>query len=133
MKNKGVGKIRGFAINFLPYSEIRNLDSARRIRKILDIILDNSIIILQGRLKPEEETRLIEDTMAMIGHVKNFKGVELAVIGGGENAGFFGKIRMGFASAISGSDFGSVTIIGPATIVKEIKRNPKKIELLLNK
>ena len=66
MKNKGVGKIRGFAINFLPYSEIRNLDSARRIRKILDIILDNSIIILQGRLKPEEETRLIEDTMAMI-------------------------------------------------------------------
>ena len=133
MKNKGVGKIRGFAMNFLPYSEIRNLDSARRIRKILDIILDNSIIILQGRLKPEEETRLIEDTMAMIGHVKNCKGVELAVIGGGENAGFFGKIRMGFASAISGSDFGSVTIIGPATIVKEIKRNPKKIELLLNK
>ncbi len=130
---KSVGKLKGFTINFLPYSEIRDLDSTKRIRKVLDIILDNSILILQGRLKPEEETRLIEDTMSMIGHLKNFKGVELAVISGNGSNGFFGKMRMRFANAISGSDFGAITIIGPATIVREIKRNPKKIELFLNK
>lgn len=130
---KGVGKLKGFTINFIPFSEIRDLDSTKRINKILDIILDNSILILQGRLRPEEETRLIEDTMAMIRHLKNFKGVELAVISGNENSGFFGKMRMGFANAISGSDFGAITIIGPATIVREIKRNPKKIELFLNR
>ncbi len=130
---KGVGRLKGFTINFLPFSEIRDLDSTKRIKKILDIILDNNILILQGRLKPEEETRLIGDTMAMIGHVKNFKGVELAVISGNGSDGFFGKMRMGFANAISGSDFGAITIMGPATIVREIKRNPKKIELFLNK
>ncbi|MEK6819592.1 MAG: DUF2073 domain-containing protein [Nanoarchaeota archaeon] len=129
---KRVGKIKGFTINFMPYSEISGLDSAKRVRKILDVILSNSILILQGRLRPEEETRLIEDTMAMIGHVKDFKGVELAVISGG-NESAFGKVRMGIVNALSGRDLGAVTIIGPATIVKEIKRNPKKIELLLNR
>ena len=132
MKKK-TGRIRGFTINFMPYSEISGLDSSKRIRKILDVILGNSILILQGRLKPEEETRLIEDTMAMIGHVRDFKGVELAVISGNGNENAFGKMRMGIVNALSGRDLGAITIIGPATIVKEIKRNPKKIELLLNK
>jgi len=133
MKKSGVAKIKGFTIHFLPYSEIRDLDSTRRIKKVLDIVLGNSILILQGRLKPDEETRLIEDTMAMIGHLKNFKGIELAVISGNENEKFFGKMRVGILNAISGADLGAITIIGPATIVKEIKRNPKKIELFLNR
>ena len=92
MSKKSIGKIKGFTINFLPYSEILGLDSARRIKKILDIVLENSILILQGRLKPEEETRLIGDTMAMVGHLKNFKGIELAVISGNEGD-FMGKMR----------------------------------------
>ena len=131
-KNK-LGKIKGFTIQFLPYSEIRGLNSDERIRKILGIVLGNNILLLQGRLLPEEETRLIGNTMAMIEHVKNFRGIELAVIAGNGNSGFFGKFRRNFANAISGGDLGAVTIVGPATIVKEIKRNPKKIELLLNR
>jgi len=131
MVKKRLGKIKGFSIQFLPYGEIRGLDSGQRIKKILNIVLGNNILILQGRLQPEEETRLIEDTMAMMGHVKNFKGVELAVISGNGNEGFFGTLRNNLVSAIAGGDLGAVTIIGPATIVKEIKRNPKKIELLL--
>ncbi len=131
MVKKKFGKLKGFSIQFLPYSEIRGLDSSQRIRKILNIVLGNNILILQGRLELEEETRLIEDTMAMMGHVKNFKGVELAVISGNGNQGFLGRFRSNLVSAIAGGDLGAVTIIGPATIVKEIKRNPKKIELLL--
>jgi hypothetical protein len=137
MKNKGkeksLGKIKDFIIQFLPYSEIRLLNSTERIKKILNIILGNNILILQGRLTSEEETRLIEDTMALIGHVRDFKGIELAVISGDEKAGFFGKIRKGIVNALSKGDLGAVTIIGPATIVKEIKRNPKKIELMLSR
>lgn len=131
MVKKKLGKIKGFSIQFLPYSEIRGLDSNARIKKVLNIVLGNNILLLQGRLEPEEETRLIGDTMALIGHVKDFKGVELAVISGNGNEGFFGRIRSNLVSAIAGGDLGAVTIIGPATIVKEIKRNPKKIELLL--
>lgn len=132
-KKRGLGKINGFTIQFLPYSEIRDLNSDQRIKKILTIILSNNILILQGRLIPNEEARLIGDTMAMVGYVKEFKGIELAVISGNEKEGFFGKMVKGFAKVLAGGDFSAMTIIGPATIVKEMKRNPKKIELLLNK
>lgn len=132
-KKKSLGKIKGFAIQFLPYSEIRYLTSSERIRKILGVVLGNNILILQGRLHADEETRLIEDTMAMIGHVKNFRGIELAVISGNGEESFFSKMKKGLANSLSGGDLGAITIIGPATVVKEIKRNPKKIELLLNK
>ena len=132
-RGNSLGNIKGFSIQFLPYSEIRILNSNERIRKILGIILGNNILILQGRLTSDEEARLIGDTMAMIGHVQNFKGIELAVISGNGDSGLFNKIKKGIANALSGGDLGAVTIIGPATIVKEIKRNPKKIELMLNR
>jgi len=132
-KGKSLGKIKGFSIQFLPYSEIRNLNSNERIKKILNIVFGQNILILQGRLTSEEETRLIGDTMAMIGHVKNFKGIELAVISGNGDEGVLGKMRSGIIKTLSKGDLGAITIIGPATVVKEIKRNPKKIELLLNK
>ncbi len=135
-RKRSLGKLKGFSIQFLPYSEIRDLDSNERIKKILDIVLGNNILILQGRLQPEEETRLIGDTMAMIGHVKDFKGIELAVIEGngrGKKIGVIEKMKRDIANTLSGGDLGAVTILGPATVVKEIKKNPKKIELLLNK
>ena len=126
-------KIGDLTLEFMPYSEIRDLDSSARVKRILTIVLSNRIIVLQGRLKPEEETRLIEDTMAMIDHVKGFKGIELAVIGSDNGSSqLFRKITQGIARALAG-DTAAMTIIGPASIVKEIKRNPKKIELMLRR
>lgn len=132
-KKKSLGKIKGFSIQFLPYSELAGINSTQRIKKILDIVLGNVILIIQGKIEAHEESRLIEDTMAMIGHVKDFKGIELAVIPRNSEEGFFGKIRTGLINVMGAGDIGALTIIGPATIVKEIKKNPKKIELLLNK
>ncbi len=132
-RGRNLGRIKGFSIQFLPFSEIKGLDSDSRIKKILGIILDNNILILQGRLASSEEARLIGDTMAMIGHVKSFRGIELAVISGNGREGFFGKMGKGLANVLAGGDFSAITIIGPASIVKEMKRNPKKIELLLNR
>ena len=131
-RGKKLGKIKGFSIQFLPYSEIKDLDGNNRIKKILSIVLGNNILILQGKLKAEEETRLIGDTMAMIGHIKNFKGIELAVISSEGKEGIYSKMKYGIANMLTGGDINAITIIGPATIVKEMKRNPKKIELLLN-
>ena len=130
---KSLGRIKGFSIQFLPFSEIKGLNSDERIKKVLGIILDNHILILQGRLTAGEEARLIGDTMAMIGHIQSFKGIELAVISGNGKEGFFGKMGKGIANVLAGGDFSAITIIGPASIVKEMKRNPKKIELLLNR
>jgi hypothetical protein len=132
-EKSNLGKIKGFSIQFLPYSEIRDLSSGDRIRKILNIILGNNILILQGRLKPDEETRLIEDTMAMIGHIKDFKGIELAVIEGNGKQSILDRFKKSIVTTLSGGDLSAITIIGPASIVKEMKRNPKKIELMLSK
>jgi hypothetical protein len=132
-KKDSFGKIKGFSIQFLPFSEVRYLDTSERIKKILKILLGNNILIIQGRLKTTEETRLIEDTMAMIDHVEGFKGIEIAVIENGRGEGIFEKLKKRVANALVGGDLGAVTILGPATIVKEIKRDPKKIELMLNK
>jgi len=124
--------IKGLTLEFMPYSEIRNLNSGERIRKLLSIVLGNKIIVLQGRLEPEEETRLIEDTMAMIEHVKGFKGIELAVIEPDmKNESIIVKIKHDIAKTLVG-DSSALTVVGPASIIKEIKKDPKKIELFLN-
>jgi len=124
--------MKKLTIHFMPYDEIEGLSSSERIRKLLRIILSDKIILLQGRLTPEEEARLIEDTMAMIDHVKGFKGVELAVLNPRKGNSAFDDLRKGLAKMLVG-DRSAITIIGPATMVKEIKRDPGKIELMLKK
>ena len=117
-------------IHFMPYSEIARLDTLGRIKKIMGLVLDGRIIILQGRLRPDEETKLIENTMTLIGNIKGFQGVEIAAISGeSEHSTLFEKVRKNIARILVGEQ-DAITIIGPASIVKDIKRNPKKIELL---
>ena len=56
-KSKPKGSKADLTIHFMPYSEIAHEDTIHRIKKIMGIVLDNRIIILQGKLRPEEETR----------------------------------------------------------------------------
>jgi len=124
-------RIRGFSLQIIPYSEIRDLNIAERVRKMLKLIAENKVVILQGRLRAEEEIRLIEDTMAMVDHIKSFKGIELAVIEpDSDRNSFIFKLKKGIAKSLVG-DNNALTIIGPASIVKEIKKDPKKLEILL--
>ena len=118
-------------LRIVPYAEIENLSSLGRIRKLLNIAKENKIVLLQGRLKKEEEAELIKTTMEEIN--KDFKGIELAVISSEERLSVLDKFKNRLVMSLSGGDLGAITIIGPASIVKEIKRDPKKIELMLNK
>lgn len=123
--------MKGVNLHIIPFSEIRELSIKDRIKKILNLVLGNKVLIIQGRLRPEEEIRLIEDTMAMVDHIKSFKGIELAVIEPDlGNESMFMKIRKGIAKTLVGHH-NALTIIGPASIVKEIKKDPKKLEVLL--
>ena len=53
-------------LQFIPYTEIEELSSIGRIRKLLNIAKQNKIVLLQGRLKKDEETELIKATMEEI-------------------------------------------------------------------
>ncbi len=127
MKNK----IKGLSLQVIPFAELQELSISERVKKILSLVLGNKIVIIHGRLRAEEEARLIEDTMAMVDHVRSFKGIELAVIEPNmEKQSMIMRMRHGIAKRLVG-DSSALTLIGPASIVKEIKKDPKKIELLL--
>ena len=67
----------------------------------------------------------------MVDHVKSFKGIELAVIEPDMgNESFFMKVKKGLAKTLVGYH-NALTIVGPASIVKEIRKDPKKLEVLL--
>ena len=115
-------------LQLLPYTEIEGLSSVGRIRKLLNIAKQDKIVLLQGRLRKEEETELIKTTMEEIN--KEFKGIELAVIHPAmSQLSGLQKLKNDFVSAVLGDRQG-LTIIGPASVVKAIKKDPNKIELL---
>ncbi|HIH11145.1 TPA: DUF2073 domain-containing protein [Candidatus Woesearchaeota archaeon] len=112
---------------FVPYHEIEGITSAKRINKLLNIVKEDKIVILEGRLRKEEEADLIEITMEEI--APGFRGIELSVIYPDRSRQDpFQKLKGGFANLLLGDRQG-LTIIGPASIVKKIERNPDKIEL----
>ena len=118
---------RILTLHFIPYNDIENISSAKRIQKILNIVKDDKIALLEGRLKKEEEKDLIEITMEEIDD--KFKGVELAVIYPNKDYKHIGeKLKEGFVSMLLGDRQG-LTVVGPASIIKEIKKDPNKIEL----
>ena len=115
-------------LQIVPYGEIEGLTSVGRIRKLLDVAKENKIALLQGRLKKEEEAELIKATMEEVN--KDFKGIELAVLDPAEEqTRGLGAIRKGFLNMMLGDRQG-LTVIGPANVVKQIKQDPTKIELL---
>ncbi len=114
-------------LEFVPYTEIEHLGSQERIKKLLSIVKQEKIILMQGRLKPEEETLLISETMSQI--KDKFRGVEICTIYPEEkDLQFFNKFKKEMVKFLIGHRDG-VTIIGPSSIVKEIRRNPNKVEL----
>ena len=118
-------------LQFVPYHEVESMTEDAKIKKVLDIVKEEKIVLMQGRLTPEEESMLIQKTMESVD--KRFRGIELCTV--------FPEYRKkqksqnSFKMMISKLFLGNrdgVTIIGPASIVKEIKRDPNKVELLTN-
>lgn len=115
-------------LQFIPYNEIADLDSTKRIAKLMKAVKANKIVLMEGRLKSHEEAQLIRKTMEEISD--DFKGIELSVVNTtGSDAKFLRRIKAKFVNLLLGDRHG-LTIIGPAKIVKEIKQDPDKIQLL---
>lgn len=120
-------------LQFIPYTEIENLSSHSRIQKVINMIKDEKIVLLQGRLKKTEEADLIKKTMETIGETSDndFKGIELSVIMPSyRNRDFLNQLRHNFISMLLGDRQG-FTVVGPASIVKEIKQDPDKLQLFI--
>ena len=116
-------------LQIVPYSDLYSLSSVGRIRRLLNLAKQDKLILVQGRLKKEEEVELIKATMEEIN--KDFRGIELAVIDtmSGKGSGF-DKFKNGLFNMMMGNRQG-LTIIGPANIVKKIKKDPKNLQIII--
>ena len=115
-------------LQFVPYQEIEDLTSRRRINKLLSFAKQENIVLLEGRLTKDEETALIQKTMEEVS--SKFKGIELGVIYSKQKSNdVLKKLKANFINMLLGNRQG-LTIIGPASIVKEIKQDPDKIQVL---
>lgn len=116
-------------LQFIPHADIERLGGQERVEKLLSVVKENKIVLLEGKLRAPEEAELIRRTMEEIDD--SFKGIEISPLNvrRKEDLAFFEKIRSKFIDILLGNRQG-LTIIGPATIVKEIKQDPDKIQLL---
>ena len=114
-------------LQFVPYTDIEQLGTNQRITKLLNIVKKNKIVLMQGRLRPEEETHLIERTMTDV--QDNFRGIEICTIYPEEKKlQVVQRLRKEMIKFLIGNRDG-ITLIGPASVVKEIRRDPNKIQL----
>lgn len=119
----------GLVLQFIPYVEIESLDSDARVNKLLHIVKGNKIVLIEGKLRPTEETMLIQRTMEEID--RKFTGIEIAAIQPKQgDLAWHSKVRKSLINFFLKYQSG-LTIIGPANIVKEIKKNPDNIQLLM--
>ncbi len=115
-------------LQYVPHQDFAQLPMEEKIRRILKSVKEGKILLIEGRLNPIEESELIKKTMSVI--TKDFKGVEIASIDySPRDPALFEKLKKDFANFLLRRRPG-LTIVGPATIVKEIRKDPSKIELL---
>lgn len=110
-------------IKYIPYERFEKMDTD----KLISEIKKKNIILIDARIGSKEETKLIEDVMRKISG--RFKGIEFASIEFEEkNFSLLGMLRKRLKEFVIGYKRG-ITVIGPANLIREIKRNPE--ELLL--
>ncbi len=118
-------------MQYVPFEEVSGLDSERKIQKLIKIVKQNKLVLMEGTLTPQEEADLIEETMEIID--SKFKGVEITSFNPLEKNSkqIQDRLKQLFIETIFGRRRG-LTIIGPANIVREIRKDPNRIQLFLS-
>ena len=114
-----------FNIELISASALEGKASVEKIRIVIDAIKKRKIIVLETPLTHEEEMALITATMALVG--KDFPGIEISSIGEGTEG-----LRAEIIKLLGGKPAG-MSIIGPSSLVRQIKKNPGRLELFARK
>ena len=98
-------------MDFISSDVLKSQSSIEKISMIMEKVKKGEILVIEGGLEPEEEAELIETTMREI-DVESFVGIDIYTLEKDE-ASFFG---------LSKKKTVGITIIGPANIMKQVKR-----------
>lgn len=112
------------AIEFLSNNALgKNQDKLQYI--LTAVKKGDKIVVLEQPLTSSEEAQLIQLTMQQVD--KNFAGIEIATLGSATL-----DIKSHLVKLLGGRTSG-LTVVGPSKIVKQIKKDPNKLNLLTQK
>jgi hypothetical protein len=107
-------------IKLVKYEKLKSM-----LPSLFNDLMHNTIIVVDAKLSPEEEAKLIQETMSLIN--EKFPGIELGSIALAQiKDTSINKLKERFAEFLLGRKMG-ITIIGPAKIVKRIERHPEEL------
>lgn len=108
-------------IEFVLSEALMGKSEKQKVDYILNAVKKEKILVFDSALNSKEERDLIEKTMEIID--ERFPGIEVSTIGNGEASLKTTLIKM------LGGKANGFTVIGPSSIVKQLKRDPDKLRL----
>ncbi|MGV8143390.1 MAG: DUF2073 domain-containing protein [Methanothermobacter sp.] len=117
----GTDVSNGIKMDFLSSSALNARTSMEKISMIVDRVKNGDLVVIEGGLAPEEEAELIETTMREI-DVENFMGIDIYTLEKDQTS-FFGLSRKKTVG---------ITIIGPANVMKEVKKKSNFLSMIAN-
>jgi len=125
-------------MDFISSDNLDGKTEDKRINFILKKVRDGSILVMDGVMTPEEEMNLIKETMRRVDN--GFPGIEVCSLKK-ELKGmklFFDRVSerreklWGWLTnaPTETSMKGGITLIGPAKIIKKIKKNPDSFSVI---
>lgn len=107
----------------MPYESIRE-----DFKKIFKALQTDALVLIDAKLDPEQEAELIRDTMERFSD--RFSGIELSSLDSPNQITGMDKLRNSLAELLTGKKRG-FTIIGPANLVRKIKKNPRELQVYM--
>ncbi len=108
-------------MDFLSSTMLNSHTGMEKISMIVNRVKDGDLVVIEGGLTPEEEAELIETTMREI-DVENFTGIDIFTLEK-DKTSFFG---------LSKSKIVGITIIGPANVMKAVKKRSNFLSMIAN-
>ncbi|WP_254532176.1 DUF2073 domain-containing protein [Natrinema gelatinilyticum] len=118
----------GVQIDMISGERLDGMATMEKIRMILDGVHDGNIVILEEGLTPDEESRLIEVTMAEISP-DEFNGIEIETYPKSDTR------NSSLLSRLMGSDQPDtkLTVIGPANQIETLHKDETLISALVSR
>jgi len=107
------------AIHLISHETVEKMGTEEKIRFILDEVEAGKVLVLERGLTPQEEAKLIEQTMREI-DPDNFIGIEMQSYGMDRGKNLLQRVAMGGARP-------RMAVIGPASLLKLVSKDSEKI------
>jgi len=117
----------GVKIDLISAERMDGKTTMEKIRTILDGVRDNKIVILEAGLTPDEESRLIEVTMAEISP-DEFTGLEIETYpkSQADDSSLLGRL-------MGKEETKKLTVIGPANQIETLHKDETLISALVSR